>query len=184
MTSVATPASPKTPWMFYPQKQGFFYSAFCRKYKCIDNGGTREPGFELEKLGLGDARYAGFFDLTAVRSRLGTSSMWPSGVHLLVDPKVRYDSLTVNSSKNYIDSDTYTLISDLMNELIGKTYSKQQIIRCFLTNEKSVGYYYLDEFLKFPSTVPISKISSQQGAPLHLNVMCGREKNKLLNISL
>ncbi len=184
ISATAEQSPPKIPWMFYPQKQPFFYTAICRKYKCVDNGVKKISGTEIESLGIGDARYSNYFKINAVRSRLGTSSMWPNGVDLWINSEIRYSALTTDLSKNFVDSDTYELMSNLIYALIGKKYSKQEIIRCLQTNKKSIDTFYLDEFLKFPFNAPITKVSSGQGVPFYLKVYCDRTNETTLSIEL
>ena len=184
MNAIAEQSPPKTPWMFYAQKQSFFYTSICRKYKCVDNGVKKISGTEIESLGIGDARYSNYFKINAVRSRLGTSSMWPNGVDLWINPEIRYSALTTDLSKNFVDSDTHELVANLIYALIGKKYPKERIIRCLQTNKKSVDRYYLDEFLKFPVNAPITKVSSGQGVPLYLKVSCDRTNESTLSVEL
>lgn len=169
-----TGASPKTPWLYYPQKE-FFYSNFCRKYRCLDNGGESKPGFSIEYQGIGDANYTGFFGLKINRSRVGTNQMWPEGVSLLIKTNIRYSDSTARTKDNFLDSDTYNFISDLSEELIGKKYPKQQLIRCLRTRNKSVGLYFLDEFLTIPTNFPRSKVSSRASMPFYVNVYCSTD---------
>jgi hypothetical protein len=184
ISAIAEQSFPKTPWMFYAQKQAFFYTLICRKYKCLDNGVKKFPGTEIENLGIGDARYSNYFKISAVRSQLGTSSMWPNGVNLWINSEIRYSALTTNLSRKFVDSDTYELVSNLIYELIGKKYLKEQIIRCLQTNKKSTDIYYLDESLKFPSNAPITKVSSGQGVPFYLKVYCDRTNESTLSVEL
>jgi hypothetical protein len=175
--SVSSQSAINKPLTFYPAEKSFFHSSFCKKYECEFYSKKKEVGWVLENFGFLDTRYTSFLDIETIRTVIGTPNFWYAGITLVADPKYHYDKSYVDVTKNYLDPDVERLMSDLLYAAVGKKYSKNQLLKCMNANKKLNCSYYLDEFLKFPASAPITRVSSGQGVPLYLKIYCGFENN-------
>lgn len=175
--SVSSQSLQGKPLTFYPADKSFFDSSFCKKYECKFNRKKKEVGWVLEEFGLLNPIYTSFLDIETSRTVIGTPRFWYDGIDLIADPKYHYDKFYVDVSKKYLNPDIQQIMSDLLYVAVGKKYTKNQLMKCMNANEKLNRSYYLDEFLKFPSSAPITRVSSGQGVPLYLKIYCGYENN-------
>jgi hypothetical protein len=181
------------PWMFYPQKNDFSQTSFCKKYDCTNSkfttrnkndvinthslfGGLYKENYPFDKV------RSSFFEVITRRTKyFANSNYWVYSSELAIDPEVRYGKAMLDDfRKGILIPDLQNLISDFTFAMIGKRYSKTELIFCYKANESDT--YYLDEFFKFPRTAPISKLPSGQGVPLYLKVYCN--ENNLITIAL
>jgi hypothetical protein len=170
-------STPKIPIMFYPSTKSIFYSTFCKKYQCTFNHKKKDAHGVLEEFGFLDTIYTADLSISTNRSKLGTENWWYTGIDLTFDSKYHYDKSYVDVSQNYLNPDIQKIMSDLLFTAIGKEYTKDQLMKCMNANFKMNRSYYLDEFLKFPASAPITRVSSGQGIPLYLKIYCGFENN-------
>jgi hypothetical protein len=182
--SVTGQSVPKMPLMFYPSEKSIFYSIFCKNYQCTFNHIEKDKDGALEELGFLDVTYTGILNIETNRSKIGTLNWWYTGIDLLIDPKYHYNRFYVDVAKKYLNPDAQQIMSELLFLAVGKKYSKEQLLKCMNANKKMNRSYYLDEFLKFPASAPITRVSSGQGVPLYLKIQCGIDEKTIFSISL
>jgi hypothetical protein len=177
--SVSSQSLQSRPLTFYPADKSFFYTSFCKKYECVfGSKEKKDDRWTLENFGFLNPIYTGFLDIDTIRTKkVGEKNWWYAGIDLKVNPKYHYDKFYVDPSKNYLNPDVQNFMSELLFFAVGKKYSKDQLLKCMSANFKIKPRYYLDEFLKFPASAPITRVSSGQGVPLYLKILCGFENN-------
>jgi hypothetical protein len=172
------------PWMFYPQQDNFSKTSYCIKYNC---GNTQfkksKQGFVINNHSLfhtywGDNPnaqpfnkiYSASYTVSTIRySIFPKEKLGAIFVEFSMNPEVRYGKiLTDDFRKNTIDSETYAIVSDFLFSIVGKRYSKQQIISCYKL-KKNI-YKSFDEFFAPPNT-PIRKLPLQESGPGAPNIL-------------
>ncbi len=173
------------PLTFYPAEKSFFYTPFCKKYECIFNHVEKTGNrWVLEEFGFLNPIYTSFVNIQTIRTVIGTPKFWYAGIDLQADPKYHYDKFYVDVTKNYLNPDIQQIMSDLLYSAVGKKYTKNQLMKCMNANFKMNRSYYLDEFLKFPASAPITRVPSGQGVPLYLKILCGFDEKTIFTIEL
>jgi hypothetical protein len=183
--SMANQILPQPPLTFYPQNKSFFYSEFCKKYQCTFGSYKKANlGTVFENFGLLNTSTAALLNIDTVRQVLSTPSWWYTGINLMINPKYHYDKFYVNAAKSYINSDIQAVMSDLLFAAVGKKYSKDQLVKCMNADRRMNRSYFLEEFMKFPTSAPIGKLPSGHAGDFTLSIECGVEKNSVFSITL
>jgi hypothetical protein len=183
----------ESPWMFYPQQTSFVQSPYCKKYGCADSQFRNSPSTNMVTnhhtlFNPVDGAYKGPFDI--IRSAFYTVStirypFYPKskfGVlysSLSMDGDVRYVKLIADDlPKGILDPRIYALVSDYLFSMVGRRYSKSQIIECYQFKGDTQQF---DEF-RVSSDFPVSQLPVSENGPgpfmIYISISCNGLKSE------
>jgi hypothetical protein len=161
------------PWMFYPQQSSFMNTSYCTKYGC-DNWQNKKKGFVTNGHNLFNSHGGGykgnfdkirsaFYEISTLRYVIFPNNKFGVlNVELIMDSSVRYGEVIANElRRGILDPRMYELVNEFMFSMVGKRYSKQQIIDCY---KYRGGNRIFDEF-RVPKNTPVSQLPALQSGP-------------------
>jgi hypothetical protein len=175
------------PWMFYPQQTSFQNTPYCIKYKCSDSQFKNNPQEGLvdnfhnlfrdvyswysarNSDAPFDVVYSAIYKASTIRYPIFPKNKFGAiYAELAMNREIRYgEPIARELRKGILNPRMYALVSDFLFSMVGKRYSKNQIIKCYQTKE-SIDRF--DEFV-VPRKFPAGQLPLSEEGPGPFNIL-------------